>query len=118
MGKPNQMTPMSDEVLRVKVAELAGWKREMVTYRINGQDVGRELWTDPKGASQFWEMHRIPNYPASIDAVRDAILQQPAQVQNKVEALAIKRSTNRNCNMIALTARDWCECLLAAKGQT
>lgn len=72
---------MSDGQLRIAVAEARGWQRREIG------DAGIYGWLAPGGKHRpgawrtYYNSSELPNFPASLDAIHEAIDAQPNDVQ-------------------------------------
>ena len=105
---------MTDQEIRIAVAEVAGWKRQRGTPIVYGGTHIKSGWLNKKG--KFYTT--LPDYTNDLNAIREAVMVQSKDVQKEFAFNLTRAYLRKGRNAIhQLTARDWCEALLRAMGK-
>lgn len=110
-----QIQALTDDEIRVMVAELCGWKRRAWQDR-KGRPC--KSWTSPEGRDMAG---MPPNYPADLNACAEAVASIPDDGSREKYLWALKRGIMRNSatqgadefQVHSATARQRCEAFLA-----
>lgn len=109
-ARPSNVREMSDNELRVEVAELCGWKAHSW---FKGKDLAKDdKWSDP-----FWSKgtgeRTIPDYPADLNAMHEIERKAPAkywQTLCEITGYGMMSVTYQNARLVAhATARQRAE---------